>query len=110
MLKNIILSLALLSAYLLLLIVFKNLGFHDVMNMMMSCVLLGAMMKKLIDGYRYFITSMLFLSVLFLLLKDYLSIPVMLSSMLFGHIVMTFIQSKLKISIRTQNGTQRLLN
>ena len=110
MLKNIILSLALLSAYLLLLIIFKNLGFHDVMNMMISCVLLGAMMKKLIDGYHYFIISMLFLSGLFFLLKDYLSIPVMLSSMLFGHVVMAFIQSKLKTSTHTQNSAQHLLN
>ncbi|NHC04734.1 hypothetical protein G9F31_13360 [Acinetobacter sp. 187] len=102
MLKNMMITLILLCAYLSTMIVFKQFGLEDALNLVLSSMLLGMTLKALVNQPVYLITVMLFLSVLFSVLQDLISIPIMISSVLFGHIAIHFLEVQKQKNLRAQ--------
>lgn len=87
MLKNMIISTLFLCLYLCLMVILKQYGFHDVSNLILSSLLLGATSQVILQRIHYLMMKMLLLSLLFIGLNDFKSLPFMLIGILLGSAV-----------------------
>lgn len=114
MLKNMIITLILLCAYLSLLILFKQVGFNNNLNLILSSMLLGMGMAVWVGQCVYIVSVAVLLSVLFAAMQDFISIPMMLSSLVFGDLSVYFVDTQLQKYVRAQrrpkNENREFLN
>lgn len=92
MLKNIMITLVLLCAYLCLLILFKHTGIEDKFNLIISSFVLGTAMKSFIHHNIYVVFVVILLTLLFALMNDLMSIPYMMVSIILSSLIVHFIQ------------------
>ena len=107
MLKKSLITVVLLCLYLSLILVLSQLGFNDAINIIVSSVLFGSAMHVLLNELPYLVLSIATITLLFVLLQDYTSIPMMLSSVLFGHIMIHYRKNQKQ---RQQRARRRPLN
>lgn len=114
MLKNMIITLILLCTYLSLLILFKQVGFNNNLNLILSSMLLGMGMAIWVGQRIYIISVAVLLSVLFAAVQDFISMPIMLSSLVFGGLGVYFLDTHLQKYVRAQrrpkNENREFLN
>lgn len=72
----------------------------------LASILLGAFLHLLLNQASYLAVSMV-ITVFVFFVKDYASIPIMLSSMLFGHIMIHYLKTRRQ---RQQRAQRRPLN
>lgn len=102
MLKNIIITLVLLCSYLSLMIMFKQLGLDDALNLILSSILLGLGLKMWINQHSFIFGILVLLSLLFTFMQDLISIPIMISSVLFGSVAVHFFSLQKQKNMRAQ--------
>lgn len=88
-------------------IILSRLGITDTINIIISSILLGSAMYLLIYKIHYSMLSITIITFIFVLAQDYTSIPVMLSSLLFGYITVHYFKTRKR---RNERARRRPLN
>lgn len=108
MLKNLLITLGLLCSYLGSMFALRGLGLNESMTIIIASVLFGALMHLVVNQTRYLAMSIgITALVFFVFVKDYTSVPMMLSSVLFGHIAIHYLKTRKQ---RHQRAQRRPLN
>lgn len=106
MLKNSLITLGLLGTYLGSIFTLSELGLDASVTIVLASILLGAFLHLLSNQASYLAVSIV-ITVFVFSVKDYASIPIMLSSILFGHIATHYFKTRRQ---RQQRAQRRPLN
>lgn len=108
MLKNSLITLGLLGTYLGSIFALSEFSLEASVIIVLALILLGTFLHLLLNQASYLAVSMVITAVVFVFfIKDYASIPIMLSSMLFGHIAIHYFKTRRQ---RQQRAQRRPLN
>lgn len=108
MLKNSLITLGLLGTYLCSMFALSELGLDASVTIVLASILLGTFLHLVLNQAFYLAVSIVITAVVFVFfVKDYASIPIMLSSMLFGHIAIHYLKTRRQ---RQQRAQRRPLN